>query len=98
MDSVDCSILEELYNGLKNIDNVNSLLNIVEKEPLRLRDLRNFLVHGKLTREYILVENKVLDHIPFINEPIKLYILSTLLLLSLTNHIKLFKHGMTVCM
>lgn len=52
MDSVDCSILEELYNDLKNIDNVNSLLNNrVEKEPLRLRDLRNFLVHGKLTRE-----------------------------------------------
>ncbi len=84
--SIDCSVLKELCNSLKNIDDISSFLDkLIEKEPLRLRDLRNFLVHGKLTREYVLVEDRVHTSLPFINEPIKLYILASLLLLSITS-------------
>ncbi len=60
----------------------------MRKKPLKLRDLRNFLVHAKLTRVYVLVENNILDYPPFINEPIKLYIITTLLLLSINDQLK----------
>jgi len=67
-------VLEELRGG------EDSLTRYVAERPIRLRDLRNHLVHGRLSREYVVREGKVLDGLEILKKPVELYVLTSALL------------------
>ncbi len=76
--------INKLYSLLEKPETLN-IDEFIEIEHIKLRDLRNFLVHGKLSRQYVVYNDRILDNIPLLEELVKLYIVTSLLLVFFSN-------------
>jgi len=76
--------INKLYSLLEKPETLN-IDEFIEIEPVKLRYLRNFLVHGKLSRQYVIYNDRILDNVPLLEEPVKLYIVTSLLLVFFSN-------------
>ncbi len=76
---------EEILETLNIITkNPEAIKNLVEIRPLLLRDVRNYMVHGRLTREYFYYNNKIVRRIELFENYDNLFLLYTTIL-SYTN-------------
>ncbi|WFO74792.1 hypothetical protein J4526_06880 [Desulfurococcaceae archaeon MEX13E-LK6-19] len=77
--------IEKLLSNLQRLSR-EELEQYIEFNRLTLRDLRNFIVHGRLSRELVVYKGKVSELIPFTVEPDKLYLVTTCLLALVGGH------------
>ncbi len=74
-------VFEEILNVLSELsENPNAINKLVVIRPLLIRDIRNYMVHGRLTREYFYYNNKIIHKIEVLENYDNLYILYSTIL------------------
>ena len=72
---------EKILNILSELsENPNAINKLVVIRPLLIRDIRNYMVHGRLTREYFYYNNKIIRKIEVFENYDNLYILYSTIL------------------
>ncbi len=67
----------ELLEKLREPDILNELVTVSKPS---LRHLRNRLVHGRLSRELIMIGDRLADDLEFLDDPLSMYVLCSCLL------------------
>ena len=76
-------MLEEVKAG-----NADLVTHYVIERPAKLRDLRNHLVHGRLSREYVIKGGKLVKGLEVLRKPVMLYLMTSSLIAYVASRLK----------
>ncbi len=76
-------ILREIREG-----NVDVVTHYVTERPVKLRDLRNHLVHGRLSREYVIRGGQLVKGLEVLRKPVVLYLMTSSLIAYVASRLK----------
>jgi len=76
-------VLEEVKAG-----NADLVARYVIERPVKLRDLRNHLVHGRLSREYVIRGGQLVKGLEVMRKPVMLYLLTSSLIAYVASRLK----------
>ena len=76
-------VLEEVKAG-----NADLVTHYVIERPVKLRDLRNHLVHGRLSREYVIKGSKLVKGLEVLRKPVMLYLMTSSLIAYVASRLK----------
>ncbi len=76
-------VLEEVKAG-----NADLVTHYVIERPAKLRDLRNHLVHGRLSREYVIKGGKLVKGLEVLRKPVMLYLMTSSLIAYVASRLK----------
>ncbi len=77
----DYKTFEQILSILNEISrNPEKINDLVEIRPLLVRDIRNYMVHGRLTREYFYYNNKIIKKLDLLENYDNLFLLYTTIL------------------
>ncbi len=72
---------EKIIELLEKLREPNVLDELVSVSKPSLRHLRNRLVHGRLSRELIMIGDRLVDDLEFLDDPLSMYVLCSCLLI-----------------